>query len=455
MGRDIRDLIIDDPMQGIFRVHRSAMTSDEIFELEQQRVLDRCWLYVGHESEIPTPGDYKRRQVGGRPIMFVRGSDNQIRVLLNTCPHRGALVCRQDEGNANIFQCFYHAWTFNNKGELIGTPEEEGYALGFDRSERSMSPPPKFDNYRGMYFLSYNPSIVDLSTYLGDVRVFLDIFIDQGEGAGIRVLPGSFKSRVKANWKLMVENAADHYHAVPTHFTWIQYLRSVGRGLPMDRAGFFAHPMALGGGHVASVSVRKETDAGWFFGQRVNPRFSRDAIERVDKMRTRLVDRYGPEFARWDPAGGGARGNFLVYPNLVIGHGFKYIRVLWPTSPDSFDLQMWITAPRNLTVEEIREINNSELLDAQGPGGFQAPDDYEALESCQMGFAARELEWSDISRGMHRLPEPDDELFMRIFWRQWHADMQGLPEAARGGDDWESLEAFQSAGVASGFAAIT
>ena len=62
-----------------------------------------------------------------------------------------------------------------------------------------------------------------------------------------------------------------------------------------------------------------------------------------------------------------------------------------------------------------------------GPGGFATPDDVEALESCQIGFRATENEWSDISRGMLRpSPYSSDELQMRGFWRQWHANMQGL-----------------------------
>ena len=54
----------------------------------------------------------------------------------------------------------------------------------------------------------------------------------------------------------------------------------------------------------------------------------------------------------------------------------------------------------------------------------------EALESCQAGYRATEMEWSDISRGMLK-PEPgsSDELQMRGFWRQWHAHMQGLNHA--------------------------
>src|SRR5207237_9315220 len=122
--RDVQleDLVIDDGQAGVFRVHRSAMTAPEILALERERIFDRCWLYVGHESEIPGPGDYRRRTVANRSVIFARGSDGVIRTLLNTCMHRGARVCRQDEGNARTFQCFYHAWTFDNRGELVGVP---------------------------------------------------------------------------------------------------------------------------------------------------------------------------------------------------------------------------------------------------------------------------------------------------------------------------------------------
>ena len=62
-----------------------------------------------------------------------------------------------------------------------------------------------------------------------------------------------------------------------------------------------------------------------------------------------------------------------------------------------------------------------------GPGGFATPDDEEALESCQAGFRATETEWSDISKGMLKAtPLNSEELQMRGYWRQWHANMQGL-----------------------------
>ena len=113
---EIQDLIVDDRERGIFRVHRSVMTSPDLFDREHEQIFNNCWIYLGHESEVDNPGDYRRRTVVGRPLFFARGRDGQIRVFLNTCPHRGALICRRDEGNAEVFQCFYHAWDFQLQG---------------------------------------------------------------------------------------------------------------------------------------------------------------------------------------------------------------------------------------------------------------------------------------------------------------------------------------------------
>ena len=64
---DIGNLVYDRPDLGKFQVHRSSMMSPDIYELERQRIFDRCWLFLGHESEVPNPGDYARRVVAERP----------------------------------------------------------------------------------------------------------------------------------------------------------------------------------------------------------------------------------------------------------------------------------------------------------------------------------------------------------------------------------------------------
>src|SRR5262245_13020388 len=222
---NLADLVVDRPDAGLFRIHRSAMTSPELFALEQERIFNRGWLYVGHECEVERPGDYRRRTVAGRPLFLARGSDGQVRVLFNTCTHRGAMICRRDEGNAEVFQCFYHAWTFNNKGELIGTPDPEGYAPAFDRAERALRAPPRVDSYRGMYFASFNPDVAPLADYLGAARELIDLTFDAAEVlGGWTILAGTAKYTLRANWKLLIENSIDGYHYASVHQTYVAYM---------------------------------------------------------------------------------------------------------------------------------------------------------------------------------------------------------------------------------------
>jgi p-cumate 2,3-dioxygenase subunit alpha len=135
-GIETRRVVDDDPVTQRFRVHRSAMTSPHIHRAEIERIFTKSWLYVGHESEIPEPGDFVRRPVAGRPVFMVRGAKTRnVNVFHNTCTHRGALVCRQDSGNSKVFQCFYHAWTFDSEGQLKGVPDRDGYAGGVNFDE--------------------------------------------------------------------------------------------------------------------------------------------------------------------------------------------------------------------------------------------------------------------------------------------------------------------------------
>lgn len=114
-----RQFVIDDADRSIFKVNRSTMTRADIFEEEQTKIFDRCWVYLGHESEVPNANDFKTRTVGGRSLLFTRDSAGVLHAYLNTCPHRGATVCREEEGSAKRFTCFYHGWTFGNDGSLL------------------------------------------------------------------------------------------------------------------------------------------------------------------------------------------------------------------------------------------------------------------------------------------------------------------------------------------------
>ena len=418
---ETKDLIVDDSERGIFRYHRSSLTSPHILELEWERIFDRCWLYLGHESEVERPGDYRRRTVAGRPLFFVRGRDDQVRVFMNTCPHRGALICRHDEGNARVFQCFYHAWTFSTRGDLVGFPDAAGYSEGFDRAEMGLRSPPRVDSYRGFYFVSFNERVEDLRSYLAGAKEHIDLIADQSE-AGLKVSSGSHQFSVLSNWKLMSENGIDGYHLLPVHQTYFEYVYNMARETPGVDLLEDWQPgpvLPLGNGHAAGINRGSagRTVARW------HPFFGEDTKEEIARIRERLVERFGEERAYRI-----ADDNrfLLIYPNLFI-YDFVYttVRVFWPTAPDRTELTAWSLVPGEHSSDLLaRRMDN--FLTLAGPGGFALPDDIEAVESCQAGFQAREMEWSDVSRGMHRQALTSDELQMRVFWRQWHGHLMGM-----------------------------
>ena len=110
------------------RVHRRLYRDEQIHQLELERIFARCWLFIGHESQVPDPGDFVTTWMGEDPVIMTRDSSGQINVLLNNCPHKGRTVCTLDQGNARSFVCPYHGWGFGSNGALRGIPyTEEAY----------------------------------------------------------------------------------------------------------------------------------------------------------------------------------------------------------------------------------------------------------------------------------------------------------------------------------------
>jgi hypothetical protein len=87
---------------------------------------------------------------------------------------------------------------------------------------------------------------------------------------------------------------------------------------------------------------------------------------------------------------------------------------------------MEVSASALAPVEEDGELLHVRLrnfLEFRGREALPQPDDVEALESCQLGFAADGVLYNDISRGMCGEATTVDELHIRSFWRQCHAQM--------------------------------
>ena len=137
---DYKALVQDD------RIHASLYTDPRVFEDEMEHIFHRGWVFVGHDSEIPAPGDYVTRQIGREPVIMVRGKDGTVDVLVNRCMHRG--------------------WTYDLGGALLGVPYPGGYAA-LDKRAHGLARPPRVSAYRGFVFASLHPDGPTLAEHLG------------------------------------------------------------------------------------------------------------------------------------------------------------------------------------------------------------------------------------------------------------------------------------------------
>ncbi|MDT2019320.1 aromatic ring-hydroxylating dioxygenase subunit alpha [Methylocella sp. CPCC 101449] len=417
--RNSSEWVLEDRGADQFLVNRQVFISDDILQKEWDVIFRTCWIYIGHGSEIRNPGDFRTRKVAGRQMIFCRDKDGAVRAMLNVCPHRGALVCREREGNARGFFCMYHGWTFQTDGSLRSGPGLDAYGPKFDKASHGLVQAPRLEHYRDFYFINFDPNAVSLSDYLAGAKEYIDIVVDQSPSGQMEIVSGTQEYDIKANWKLLVENSVDDYHIITTHSTWINYMSNSGVDMRRPKGSLLPSLGAgknLGNGHLTTdnPNYRGRPVARWISV------YGEEAKEDIDNIRAELVARLGEARAA---RVADTNRNLVIFPNLVINDGSSVtVRNFTPVSPGLMKVTSWALGPVEET-EAQRARRLHAFLTFYGPGGFATPDDVAALEAAQEGYAAwREAPWNDLSRGMYKSEDDQldtDEGHIRTFWRRW------------------------------------
>ena len=150
---------------GIFEVPVANYFDQERWELEMDRIFKRMPLMLAMTDELRNPGDYKAMEAVGMPVLLTRGDDGQVRAFVNMCRHRGAQIMLEGRGNSHRFTCPYHAWSYDQHGDLVGVyaPKDFGEV---DKSCNSLVPLPVAER-AGMIWAILNPkATVDIDTFL-------------------------------------------------------------------------------------------------------------------------------------------------------------------------------------------------------------------------------------------------------------------------------------------------
>ena len=206
--------------QGIFRETRTELrkarhlpgwiyTAPELYALEKERVFMRDWLCVGRVEEVEKPGDFVTLTIMGEPVIVARDENDSLHALVNMCRHRGVEVAA-GKGSTAQFSCPYHGWTYDLAGQLIGSPYMTE-ASGFDPAQCSLRRL-RLGTWRGSIFISFDADAPPLAEFVDDLeREFGFLGPERCRLADRLVV------ELDCNWKLVVENLTDVYHAQTLH----------------------------------------------------------------------------------------------------------------------------------------------------------------------------------------------------------------------------------------------
>lgn len=409
------------PAEGI--ISRRIFCDPEIFAMEQERIFARAWFFLGHESEIPRPGDVITRQCGMDPVLLLRDERGVVRSFLNSCRHRGMRLCRTDRDNVRLFRCPYHGWSYGTNGELLAAAGEHHYGEGeLDKAALGLIPVARLASYRGLIFGTWDADAPALDDWLGDMRWYMDIIF--GRTGEIEFVGSPQIWEVDCAWKFSTDNFTDNFHVFYAH----QSLVELGM-LPTDPDfASHGHMVTAGNGHILHFVPGAPEDAyqGLGLPKELWPQFA----QHLQPAQARIAATHGYSAGTMWP-------NFHWLQLVTAGDmqappvGILNLRLEIPLTPTRTRMYSWFAIDK-CAAPEYRKLSYETYVRTFGPAGIFDQDDMENWEECtaaQRGPAAQRHSLHH-RMGLNRKPDPAwpgpgigyPDSYGEMTHREWYAE---------------------------------
>jgi salicylate 5-hydroxylase large subunit len=400
------------PSAGNSKIPYWVYSDPDIYAQELEKIFyGPHWSYVGLEAEIPSVGDFKTSMIGERPLIMTRSAENEISVVENRCAHRGVKFCREKLGHAKELICPYHQWSYGLDGQLQGVPflrgvrRKGGMPKDFDRKEHGLRKL-RTELVNGVVWATFSDETPSFAEYMRP-RMYKH-YTRVYSGRPLKIL-GYNRQRIPGNWKLMMENIKDPYHAGLLHVffaTFGLFRADQDSAVDVDNTG--RHGILISRkGEQETNNVTKDL------------RTFDDSLNLEDG---RILD-YEHE---WD--GPDTVGMITVFPSIILQQQVNSLstRQILPRGPNEFDF-IWTHfgyADEDETMTE-RRLRQANLF---GPAGLVSADDGEIIEFAQDGLKAFETDETLAMLGGHEVECTDHmvtETAIRGMYR-YYREIMGL-----------------------------
>jgi glycine betaine catabolism A len=346
---------------------RKYFVSPDIFAKEQSDLLSKRWLLVGHQSQIPKPGDYFLAAIGGESVIVTRDQKSQIRGFYNVCRHRGTRLKEDACGHASAIQCPYHAWTYALDGRLIGAPHMDDVP-GFDKADYSLHRV-NLGLWDGFIFVNLEKNPEPLEKWFWPLKGKFSHW-----NMSILQPAKRIDYDVQANWKLMFENYSECYHCPGVH----PQLQKVS---PYDSAENDLHEGPFLGGFM-----------------KINPGQSLTMSGNACAAFVGKIENLQQVFY------------YSIFPNMLLSLHPEYVMVhqLWPMSPErTLIVCDWFFHPDAFNRPDFKPDDAIEFWDMTNK------QDWHVCELSQQGIASRAYEPGPYS-SRESIPAAWDRYYLSV-----------------------------------------
>lgn len=187
-----------------------------MYELERRAIFSRKWMPMTHISRLQKPGDFLNFTVAEYKFIINRDRQGNIKGHHNVCRHRAFPVVTANEGNAQIFSCKYHGWSYGLDGRLAKAP---GYQEldGFKKEENGLMPIHVHVDVNGFIYVNLDGKKVPEISWEDDWKE-----IDRQErysqyNFDDYVFDHTWSMEGPYNWKILADNYNECYHCATSH----------------------------------------------------------------------------------------------------------------------------------------------------------------------------------------------------------------------------------------------